>query len=317
VLDAVRDRADADTAAASPPGAKAVIERARKLEDAALHDERATADETLRHEREENARALTALLPLEREKTDRFLLTERLRSDADLTRRDDFMGIVSHDLRNLLGGIVGNAELLAAQAPAGAEGAGTRQRAIRIKHYSARMSRLIGDLVDVASIDSGRLSVNLMPGDLAAVTAEAIDLFRESAEAKDVAVDLDVAPPPLAATFDHDRMIEVLANLLTNAIKFTQPGGHIHVRCYATGGDVRISVSDDGVGIEEKQREAVFERFWQVDRNDRRGLGLGLYISRCIIEAHGGTIQVASTLGAGSTFEVSLPAWRSPPPASA
>jgi signal transduction histidine kinase len=308
VLGAARDLADVRTGDATPALAEDVIERARGLEDVAIRDERATADETLRQEREESVRKLAALLPLEREKTDRFLLTERCRSDADLERRDDFMGMVSHDLRNLLGGIVLNAEVLAASAPVGAEGTGSRERAIRIKRYTARMNRLIGDLVDIASIDAGRLSVNATTGDLGAVTAEAVDLFREAAGTKGVALELDVAPAPLAAELDHDRIIQVLANLLTNAIKFTAVGGRIRVRCHADTGEVRLSVSDDGVGIPETMLEAVFERFWQVGRNDRRGLGLGLYISRCIVEAHGGTIHVESTLGAGSTFHVHLPA---------
>jgi signal transduction histidine kinase len=278
------------------------------LEDDAIRNERATADETLRKEREESARKLAALLPFEREKTDRFLLTERCRSDADLGQREDFMGMVSHDLRNLLGGIALNAEVLAASASAGAEGAGTRERAIRIQGYTARMNRLIGDLVDIASIDAGRLSINVITGDLCAVAAEAIDLFQEVAAAKGIALVLDVAPAPVAADFDHDRIVQILANLVMNAIKFTAVGGRIRVCCYAAAGEAHLTVSDDGVGIPEAMLEAVFERFWQVGKNDRRGLGLGLYISRCIAEAHGGTINVESTLGAGSTFHVHLPA---------
>src|SRR5215210_8246501 len=158
----------------------------RVLEDEALQDERDSADEILRRERDENTRVLSRLLPLEREKTDRFLLTERARSDDALSNRDNFLGLVSHDLRNLLSGIVLNAELLAARAPENEDGKQTLAATTRIQRYAARMNRLIGDLVDVASIDAGKLALTPAPGDATALIAEAVDTFQAAASAKGI-----------------------------------------------------------------------------------------------------------------------------------
>jgi signal transduction histidine kinase len=109
------------------------------------------------------------------------------------------------------------------------------------------------------------------------------------------------------ATFDHERVLQVLANLLSNAIKFTPAGGRISFRVEPVGPDVRFSVADTGSGIPSHQLEAVFKRFWQARSEDWRGLGLGLYISKGIIETHGGRIWAESQLGKGSTFSITLP----------
>ena len=297
------DGADASTKAAEP--LRDIVE-ARVLEDDALRAEREAADERLRRERTENARVLSVLLPLERDKTDRYLLTERARSDEAVAHRDDFLGIVAHDLRNLLGGIVMSAGLLADGAPEGEAGKATDVGTKRIQRYAARMNRLIGDLVDVASIEAGKLSLTHEPGDPSALIVEAVDMFRGSASAKGITLEA-VPTAPLEAELDHDRMIQVLANLITNAIKFTEQGGSISVRSEHTGAELRFSVRDNGVGIPDTMLEAIFERFWQVGKNDKRGVGLGLYISRCIVEAHGGTIHAESKLGEGSTFVFTVP----------
>ena len=307
LLAARRDRADLQgQEAESGDAARAGIDEGRALEDEALRAERASADESLRLARAENARALARLLPLERDKTDMFLLTERARSDDEVSNRDDFLGIVSHDLRNLLGGIVLSATLLADGAR-GDGRAATLAGTARIERYAARMNRLIGDLVDVASIDAGKLAVAPSPGDATVLVAEAVDLFQGLAGAKEITMRSDIAGP-LPCTFDHDRLLQVLANLITNAIKFTPNGGRITVRGGRVADSVHLSIADTGRGIEDTKLEMVFERFWQAAKGDRRGVGLGLYISRCIVEAHGGRIWAESAPGAGSTFHVSLPA---------
>jgi signal transduction histidine kinase len=307
LLTAERDRADLQgQEAESGDSARAGIEEGRALEDEALRAERAATDESLRLARAESARALARLLPLERDKTDRFLLTERARSDDEVSNRDDFLGIVSHDLRNLLGGIVLNATLLADGARSDG-GAATLAGTARIQRYAARMNRLIGDLVDVASIDAGNLAVAPSPGDATALVAEAVDLFQGLAAAKQITMQSEIAGP-LPCTFDHDRLLQVLANLITNAIKFTPNGGRLTVRGERAGDAVQLSIADTGCGIEDAKLDVVFERFWQAARGDRRGVGLGLYISRCIVEAHGGRIWAESAPGAGSTFHFSLPA---------
>lgn len=308
VLVEAREKADKKLEQVLPHAATdADIAEVRGIEDRALRDERASADESLRREREENARALASLLPIEREKTDRYLLTERARSDEDLLNRDDFLGIVSHDLRNLLGGIIMGATLLSTRAPEGEEGRQTREETARIQRYAARMNRLVGDLVDVASMDAGKLAVTTSRGDGAALVDEAAEMFQAAASAKGVSLRVESDDGALPAEFDHDRMLQVLANLITNAIKFTPSGGSILIRGERAADELRICVSDTGVGIPEDMLEAVFERFWQVGKNDRRGVGLGLYIAQCIVEAHGGKIWAESSEGNGSSFFFTLP----------
>ncbi|HTG35567.1 MAG TPA: ATP-binding protein [Thermoanaerobaculia bacterium] len=308
VLSEARDKADQKLEEEeSPPGTRETVGEERALEDAALQSERVAADESLRLEREEHARALHRLLPLEREKTDRHLLTERARSDFAISNRDDFLGIVSHDLRNLLQGIIVSAELLTARAADDEGGQQTRAGVKRIERYAARMVRLIGDLVDVTSIDAGKLSVTPRRQDLCELVAEAMATFEPVASAKGISLGSESAEPCVLMDFDHDRMMQVFANLLANAIKFTPEGGKVSIRVEPAEDRVLCCVSDTGTGIPGNMLELVFERFWQVGSDDRRGLGLGLYISRCIVEAHGGTIWAESRMGEGSRLCFTLP----------
>lgn len=296
VLDAARDRADAGDVAEE-----------RIVADEIIRGERDDADETLRREREEYARTLRRILPLERESTDRHLLTERVRSDDAVANRDDFLAIVTHDLRDLIGGIVMSATLLEKRARQNEDGRRTLAETGRIERYAARMNRLIGDLVDVAGIDAGKLAIVPSTQDLAIVIAEAEDSFRAAAAAKGIVLETQLDPAPLLAVIDHDRILQVLANLISNSLKFTPPGGTITLRAESEVAGIRLSVADTGSGIPEDALERIFDRFSQVDGNDRRGLGLGLYISRCIVEAHGGRIWAESRPGAGSTFLLTLP----------
>jgi signal transduction histidine kinase len=309
VLTAAREKADKRLEPMASYVARrsdATLAEERVLEDRDVREQRASADENLRREREEAARALRRLLPLERDKTDRYLLTERARSDDAVSNRDDFLGIVSHDLRDLLGGIVMSGALLAQSAADNPHGKQTIAAIERIRRYAARMNRLIGDLVDVASIDAGKLAVTPVRGDANELVAEAVKTFEAAASARSISLNADVSEGPLRGEFDHDRVMQVLANLITNAMKFTPHGGAIRVR--AEGGDhLRFAVSDTGSGIPGNLLEAIFERFWQVGKNDRRGLGLGLYISRCIVEAHGGRIWAESKVSEGSSLCFTLP----------
>jgi signal transduction histidine kinase len=312
VLSAARDRADQklDPAQSRPLiQARATIALERALEDDAVRAERATADASLRQEREEQAQILSGLLPLERAKTDRYLLTERARSDDALASRDDFLGIVSHDLRNLLSGIVLSAGMLA-KTPDGADEDRERTKvgAERIQRYAARMNRLIGDLVDVVSIEAGKLAIYPERTDATSLIVEAVDAFTLAASDKGVTLVLGSEERPrLLADFDRGRMLQVLANLITNALKFTPRGGMVSVRAERSGDDLCLAVSDTGCGIPGHMLQSVFERFWQVGEGDRRGLGLGLYISSCIVEAHGGRIWAESEPGQGSQFHFTIP----------
>ena len=257
--------------------------------------------------------ALDALIVHERAATDAYLLTELARSDDAVANRDDFLGMVAHDVRNLLNLVVLSLELL---RPAGrppdpqqVEGA-----ADRIRRYVARMNRLIGDLVDVTSIDAGRLAMHLVAGDAGSLVVDATETFQPAAAAKGVSLAARKPAAPVPAVFDHDRLLQVLANVISNAIKFTPQGGTVTVAVEPSAGVVGFVVSDTGSGIPANMLEAIFQRFWQVAENDRRGMGLGLYISKSIVEGHGGRIWAESAPGQGTRLHFTLPM---PAPAAA
>jgi signal transduction histidine kinase len=307
VLQKARDNTDARLEQRETPATLESVSRERAREDATLRGERASADAQLRDEREERERALAALLHLERAETDVRLLTERQRADEALATRDEFMGMVSHDLRTLLGGIALQAALLKRGAAEDEAGRKSLQAAEKIQRFTARMNRLIGDLVDTASIEEGRIRVAPALQDATALVRESVEAFQPLASAQGLSFDVEVRGNTLMAKFDHERILQVLANLLTNAIKFTPAGGRIALRVGPVGQEVCFSVTDTGAGIASHQLEAVFERFWQARGEDRRGLGLGLFISKGIVEAHGGRIWAESQLGKGSTFSFTLP----------
>lgn len=307
VLSAARDKADQTTCSATPQSRHAAIAKDREAEDATLFDERAAADETLRHERDASARMLRRLLPQQRDVTDQYLLTERARSDDALATRDDFLGMVAHDLRDLLNGIMVSSQFLSQKLEQHSDRERLLLETTRIERYGERMNRLIGDLVDVASIDAGKLAMQTAQGDVAALVLEAIEAFQITALTRGVSLTVRDVQEPCVAEFDHDRMLQVLANLISNSIKFTPKGGGVVVHCQRTGNTLEFCVEDTGEGIPAAMLEAVFERFWQVGKNDRRGLGLGLYISRCIVEAHGGHIRAQSSPGQGTRMLFTLP----------
>jgi signal transduction histidine kinase len=147
--------------------------------------------------------------------------------------------------------------------------------------------------------------------DIRSVIHSAVAAFHEAALAKGLSLDTDLPADPITIEHDPHRIFQVLSNLIQNAIKFTpQGGGSICVRAAHAGSSCRISVSDTGVGIPDDELSGIFERFRQLNPSDRTGLGLGLYISRWIVEAHGGRIWAESTVGVGTTVHFTLPAER-------
>jgi len=302
VISKARARADAVLAAGraktdrqSGTGAPGNLVRDRVREDRTLREERADADETLRLERAEQVSLLTA----ERDETDKDLLAERVRADDALATRDDFLGIVSHDLRNLLDVVVYSAALIGEEASREHRAEQVCAHVQRIQRSASRMNRLIGDLVDVASIEAGRLAVTREIVDPAHVVTEAVESFRAQASVKGVALVEEIVPPTSLAAMDPARILQVLTNLVGNAFKFTPANGRVVVRVERIDDEIRFAVSDTGVGIPE--------RFRQVNTNDRRGVGLGLYISKSIVQGHGGRIWAESGSGEGSTFCFTLP----------
>lgn len=308
VLDAARDKADERQISDTGNADQAALENERAVADHALQAERDRADEVLLDERKELASALWGFLPLERESTDHSLRSERIRADQAVGNRDDFLAIVAHDLRDLLGGIMLSSKVLAKRAQQDEAGASTLTETVRIGRYVARMGRLISDLVDIASVDAGKLAVAPTPGNLTILVAEAADAFQTAAASKGITLESRVDAAPLEASFDHNRILQVLGNLVSNALKYTPHGGRITIVGERDGWGVRLTVSDTGSGIPEEALESVFERFSQVGANTHGGLGLGLYISRCLVEAHGGSIRAESKLGAGTRICLRLPA---------
>jgi signal transduction histidine kinase len=308
---AERKKTDEEARLPARPAKKGAVVGQRAAADKAVRGQRATADDALRSDLGGRADALERLLVHERAATDAYLLTERVRSDKDVSHRDDFLGMVAHDVRNLLNLVVLSLAMLRLddeEPPPHVSAV-----AARISRYVARMNRLIGDLVDVTSIDAGKLAVEPVKGDAAALLAEATEAFQPAARELGVTLSAEAPAGPLRAMFDHDRMLQVLSNLISNALKFTPRGGEIGVAVEKVPDMVRFSVSDSGEGIPARMLESIFERFWQVGKNDRRGMGLGLYISRCIVESHGGRIWAESTVGKGSQFYFTIPVTRSRP----
>jgi signal transduction histidine kinase len=303
VLAAARARSDRLSTRGVPRPASESVHSERAQEDTIVRAERAQADEALLQERAVHASALSS----EREDTDTDLFNERVRSDHALETRDEFMGIVSHELRNMLNAVMGSAELIASGVARENHVDQVRMNVQRIQRSAVRMDRLIGDLVDIASIEAGRLAVTPEPGDPTLVAMEAVEIFQAQASALGVSLTTEMELPPSIVMFDPARILQVLTNLLSNAMKFTPAQGRVAVRLSRVGGILRFAVSDTGIGVPIDQLEAVFERFVQLTKNDRRGVGLGLYISRAIVEGHGGRMWAENAPGGGSTFSFTLP----------
>jgi signal transduction histidine kinase len=229
----------------------------------------------------------------------------RATAEAAAQARDEVLRVVSHDLGNYLSAASVNTTVLQRILPEGSER--MRERVTGIRDALTQMQRLRQDLLDVASIEAGRLSVEPEPHDPATLLAEAAELFGPVAAEHGIDLALRPAAPLPAVRADRSRVLQVLGNLIGNAIKFTPRDGRITLAADADPDAVRLSVTDTGTGIPPEHLPHVFDRFWKVREGNRHGAGLGLAIARGIIEAHGGEIQVESTPGAGTTFTLTLP----------
>ena len=309
VIQTERRRADAHMLARkASPGERSAVDAKRSRDEKVLQREYARADKVTASERATRARLVAELLAEERRDTDKSLLLERADADVILSRRDEFLGLVSHDLRNELGALTFNTSLLLS----GVGDDGDRdvlRHATNIQRTTLRMNRLIGDLLDIVSIHVGKFKVISEDRGVCATMEEIVESFRAIASAKGVSISMTLRniDPPLSARFDGQRLQQVLGNLITNALKYTAEGGAIAVCAELKGDAICFSVADRGAGIPADRLEAIFDRFSQGARPDRKGLGLGLYIARHIVEAHGGRIWAESEPGRGSTFYFTLP----------
>ena len=222
-----------------------------------------------------------------------------------IRQREEVVSIVSHDLRNPLGVVAAAADLLM-DLPLDEDE--RRKQAQIIARSAGRMGRLIEALLDVARIEAGAFVVRPSAESVRPILDEAKELFEGQAELAGVELVVEVASQVPQARMDRDRMLQALANLLDNALRFTPRGGSVTLAGAEHDGQVVLSVSDTGGGIAPEALDRLFDRFWQTEGHG--GAGLGLAIVRGVVEAHGGVVEVDSELGTGTTFRMLLPAAR-------
>jgi signal transduction histidine kinase len=294
--------------------------RERKMADALLKAERHRSDVAVETQRMEHD-ALRAEHGERRVLTDFQLSSER--DGADITanalgivtseladsrteqgRRDDVLSIVAHDLRSPLSVISLTAENLAQMTP----GSFKPQLVNPITSAVFRMERLLDDLLDLARIESGTLRIVKRRLDIGVLLSEVLRSYGPMFAARGITFTVAKPAHPTVLFFDHDRIVQVLSNLLGNAMKFTPQRGKVALQVDKQVDCVVVALSDDGPGIPPDVLPHVFERFLQIDSDTRRGLGIGLHICENIIHAHKGRIWAESEFGNGATFRFTLPA---------
>lgn len=222
--------------------------------------------------------------------------------------KHEFVALISHDLRTPLTSIMGYLELILDDDNLTEEQRGFLSVADR---NADRLLRLVNDLLFVARFEAGQLDLHPTELDLAAVVRQSVEEAEPRATAGGIELTCD-AGAVSAVQADKGRMFQLVDNLVSNAIKFTPAGGDVRVSVTPVNGVVRLEVADTGIGIESQEQQRLFERFFRASTASEHqipGTGLGLYITRAIVEAHGGSIVVRSDLGEGTSFSVELPAW--------
>ncbi|MBT8396519.1 MAG: PAS domain-containing sensor histidine kinase [Gemmatimonadetes bacterium] len=221
--------------------------------------------------------------------------------------RDEVLAVVSHDLRNPVGTIFSAASLLLTFDPPPEK----REEHLRaVKRSAERINRLIQDLLDVARLEAGALTVHPAPLDVDSVLFEVKGAYDQVAEDKEISLQVEIPQGLPPGWGDRHRVVQALSNLVENALRETPKGGRVVVGVQADeeAGGLRLFVLDTGPGIPPQDQDRLFDRFWQVSRKDKGGAGLGLSIVKGIVEAHGGDVWVESSVGKGSRFWFSLPA---------
>ena len=231
----------------------------------------------------------------------------RAAQDAN-SLKDDFLATLSHELRTPLNAILGYARMMRA----GILKRDKLPRAVdTIERNAAALTRIVEDVLDISRIVSGKLRLNVTPVDLAELVRDAIDSVLPGVSAKGIDINNTLDDNAGSVPGDAERLQQVVWNILSNAVKFTERGGRIDVTLARRGANVQLTVSDTGIGIAPEFLPHIFERFRQADAGttrERGGLGLGLAIARQLVEMHGGTIVGSSGgRGAGSIFTITLP----------
>ncbi|HVE65373.1 MAG TPA: ATP-binding protein [Thermoanaerobaculia bacterium] len=304
------------------------LDRERRLADRSTARQRQRNDSALGEERQARRASEEKVFNRERVRTDRDLGQERGRTDATFRAaerrlalaktareksvaavklRDEFLSVLSHDLRSPLNVIAINSARVGQMVPEGTGATQIRELCGQIEASVNRVGRMVDDLLDAEHMALGNVSLPMKAGDMRGVALEAVSLVQPLLSAQEMSLQTALPEAPVAAAFDHDRILQVFLNLLGNALKFTPRGGKIWLGMEKAHGFVRVTVSDTGPGVPVDERKRIFRRFTQGTR-DKGGVGLGLYIARRIVEAHGGKIGVEARPGMGSTFFFTVPA---------
>ena len=224
--------------------------------------------------------------------------------------REELLSVIAHELRNPLGAVKGYAELLQRRLARPQPDPARVDKTMRdLVSAIVRTERLLGDLADVSRIQTGRLMLQRARCDLVELASQVVERWRMTAEyTPRHRLTLD-APASVTGNWDADRLQQVLANLISNALKYSPDGGAVVVRIRDEGDGALLAVSDQGIGIPPEARETIFQPFTRAVDGARAipGEGIGLYVSHRITEQHGGTLTVESTVGARSTFTLRLP----------
>jgi signal transduction histidine kinase len=276
-----------------------VVERALERRDSLVEAERMRRQILAQHERLKHEVAQREAIAI-----DNAQLYEQ--AQRAIRARDDVLAAVSHDLKNPLNTILMATTLLASANPN--EEPAARKKVVEVIERSVhRMNRLLGDLLDIASIEAGHVAVETQRYQVSPLISEVVELHSDAASQKQLKLQEVLPAEALEVKCDRGRVFQVLGNLIGNAIKFTPKGGSIKVAAEARGEATLFSVADSGPGIAPDEVSHVFDRFWQARKTARLGTGLGLTIAKALVEAQSGRIWAESTLGRGATFFFTIP----------
>lgn len=237
--------------------------------------------------------------------SDRKLFEKKLQ--ASVRAREEVLAIVSHDLRNPLGVMLMSAGMIERRVKDTSKDEWIRGQAEKIKKSGQRMNDLIEDLLSLTKIEAGHFTLNKKYQSVNALLNEVLENTKALSAEKNLRVEMDFSQPDIELELDHNQMLRVFGNIISNGIKFSPLDGIIRISAHYTEGDVIFDVTDSGPGIAEHHLTNVFDRFWQAQGTAHKGTGLGLAIAKGITEAHGGQIWVKSKFGEGATFSFSIP----------
>jgi signal transduction histidine kinase len=277
--------------------------RERRLIDQISRDALAAAPQAAIRLRQARQRSDSRLAG-ERVESSRSLLREQSARDAAaaaLADREESLALFGHEMKSLLSLLSMHAELRASQSEGDSEGQEN------VRRIAGQMDRLISNLLDFGQLRAGKFQVVFGKRNASEIVKEAVKVFRPIASARALSLEARLPGKELPVRVDPDRIFQVLSNLFSNAIRITPRGGQISVTAARQERQVQFAVRDTGRGIAETDLERIFNPYCQLGRGEPRGLGLGLFISRSIIQAHGGRIWAESRLGSGTTFYFTVP----------